>query len=318
MRNFFILILLFAGSLGAQDYVIVLHGGAGNGLSEELLTSAEQEAYRQSMGKALQLAAQCLDSGGTALDAVERVIIFLEDDSLFNAGRGAVLNWEGRASLDASIMDGQNRQAGAVAGLQSTKNPISAARAVLDSSPHVLLSGAGADAFAEELGLTLVPSDYFITRKSLRQWHRLRQSKPKPRKWGTVGCAILDGKGNLAAGTSTGGMLGKQHGRIGDSPLIGAGTYADNRTVAISCTGHGEYFIRLALAFNVHALHLYGGLSAQDAADRAIEELTDLGGFGGLIGVSKEGEVLMSFNTKGMLRGYLRQNQAPVLSIFAP
>lgn len=295
-------------------YVIAIHGGAGT-LTAENTSPELQEAYSASLLAALNKGKDILFAGGSALDAVEQVIRLLEDDSLFNAGKGAVLNARGKAELDASIMEGSGLNAGAVAGVSHIRNPISAARAVMEKSKHVMLSGAGAELFAGSVGISLVDTSYFLTRRVLdRYGERVREAD----KHGTVGCVALDKQGNLAAGTSTGGMMMKEYGRIGDSPVIGAGTYADNNTCAISCTGHGEYFIRYAVAHDISALMQYGGLSLEAAADSVIlGKLKHAGGAGGVICIDKDGNYHFSFNTPGMLRAVAREGEEAKVLLFA-
>jgi beta-aspartyl-peptidase (threonine type) len=281
-------------------WAIVVHGGAG-ALREEVLDASLDSQYRVSLTLALHAGKAILQKGGSSLDAVETVIRNLEDNPLFNAGKGAAFTHEGRNELDASIMEGSTLQAGAVAAVTDIKNPITAARAVMMNSPHVLLSGAGASDFAREQGLEIVAPEYFHTD---RKWNDL-QGILKKEKLGTVGCVALDMQGNLAAGTSTGGMANKRYNRIGDSPIIGAGTYASNATCALSCTGHGEYFIRYAVAHDISALMEYKGLSLQRAADTVIMvKLVKAGGKGGVIGVDSRGHIAMCFNTEGMFRAY--------------
>ncbi|RMI19351.1 MAG: isoaspartyl peptidase/L-asparaginase, partial [Calditrichaeota bacterium] len=274
-------------------------------------------------------------NGGSSLDAVEQTIRVLEDSPLFNAGKGAVFTNAGTNELDASIMDGATLQAGAVAGVKRVKNPISLARLVMEKSPHVMLAGDGADAFAKENGLELVDPHYFYTEQRYQQWQRVLQREKEKQQsqsraapdaasseadeppLGTVGVVALDKQGNLAAGTSTGGMTNKRWGRVGDSPIIGAGTYADNRTCAVSCTGHGEYFIRLNVAHDISALMAYKGLSVQEAAEEVIlKKLTQLGGTGGVIAIDRNGNIAMPFNTSGMYRGYWLEGGEPVVKIY--
>ena len=294
------------------NYVIVVHGGAGVWRKE--LTAERERACRDGISEALRAAESVLKTNGTSLDAVEAAVRVLEDSPMFNAGKGAVLTSEGAAELDASIMEGLKHRAGAVAGVRRIKNPISAARLVMEKSPHVLLAGDGAEKFAKEQGVKLVSPSYFITPFRKEQWKRVReQAKKKARAAaeahdaiGTVGAVVLDRHGNLAAATSTGGMVNKKFGRVGDSPIIGAGTYADNATCAVSGTGHGEYFIRAAVAHNTSALMKYKGLKLVDASAQALKAVADLGGTGGLIAVDRAGNVAMPFNTEGMFRGVLR------------
>jgi L-asparaginase / beta-aspartyl-peptidase len=287
-------------SVIGQNWAIVIHGGAGT-LKPGAMQPELEKQYRIALARALNTGKKILQEGGSALDAVEQTIRIMEDDSLFNAGRGAVFTHEGRNELDAAIMDGSNLAAGAVATVTDIKNPITAARTVMTKSPHVMLSGAGASEFAREQGLEIVSPDYFFTR---RRWDDLQEILKKEMK-GTVGCCALDRKGNLAAGTSTGGMDNKRYNRIGDTPIIGAGTYANNATCAISATGHGEYFIRYTVAHDISALMEYKGLTLQEAADLVIQDkLVHAGGSGGIIGVDHDGHVVMSFNSSGMFRGF--------------
>jgi L-asparaginase / beta-aspartyl-peptidase len=284
----------------SQAWAIVIHGGAGPMTKENLDTSLERQ-YRESLKTALNTGKKILEEGGTALDAVEMTIRVMEDNPLFNAGKGAVFTHEGKNEMDASIMDGSNLAAGAVAVVTNIKNPISAARMVMTRSPHVLLTGAGASQFAKEQGLELVPPSYFYTQ---RRWNDLQEILKKEKN-GTVGCCARDRQGNLAAGTSTGGMDNKRYNRIGDTPIIGAGTYASNSTCAISATGHGEYFIRWTVAHDISALMEYKGMSIQDAADLVVnKKLVKAGGSGGVIGLDRKGNVAMKFNSEGMFRAF--------------
>ena len=316
-------LLFFSLSLNAQtSYSIIIHGGAGNGLTPTNYSQVQQAAFHKSLNKALELGDSALNAGAEALNVVSLVIQHLENDSLFNAGKGAVLTYEGKASLDASIMDGKSGAAGAVAGLSCIKNPITAALAVLEHSPHVLLSGAGADNFSIELGLDKVNPSYFITDRILKAHRRLQGKQGsldslRDDKMGTVGCVVRDSKGNIAAGTSTGGMMHKRYGRIGDSPIIGAGTYASNKTLGLSCTGHGEYFIRHAVAYQVSARYDFQGISSQEAANKVIHEVLRPGaGDGGLIGIDREGNFIIAFNTAGMLRGFKQEGGEAQTFIF--
>ena len=283
-----------------QEWAIVIHGGAG-GMTKENLTPDLDKEYRASLQVALTAGKKILSEGGSALDAVEQTIRTMEDNPLFNAGKGAVFTHEGRNELDAAIMDGSNLGAGAVAGVTDIKNPISAARKVMINSPHVMLSGAGASQFAKEQGLEIVPSSYFYTNKRFNELQELL----KKEKFGTVGCCALDKNGNLAAGTSTGGMANKRYNRIGDSPIIGAGTYANNSTCAVSGTGHGEYFIRWTVAHDISALMEYKGLNLKEASELVVnDKLVKAGGSGGVICVDKSGNISMPFNSSGMFRGF--------------
>lgn len=295
----------------APKFGIVIHGGAGV-IKKENMTDSLQKAYEAKLEEAINLGHKILSEGGTALEAVKETINVMENSPLFNSGKGAVLNADGIAELDASVMDGKTKNAGAVSGVQHIKNPINLALKVMNESDHVMLSAMGAEEFAKLHGLEFVENSYFITE---RRRKALESSKAREQgvssnefylsneKYGTVGCAALDKDGNLAAGTSTGGMTNKKYGRIGDSPIIGAGTYANNKTCAISATGHGEYFIRGVVAHDISAMMEYQGISLEKAAQRVIQnKLTELGGTGGIIGIDKKGNVVMEFNTPGMFR----------------
>jgi beta-aspartyl-peptidase (threonine type) len=317
----FLMVLLSLLSLHfsrAQDppaYAIVIHGGAGN-ISPRFIPPDRAEAISSKLTEVLEKGISILDSGGTSLDAVEAVIRIMEDTPLFNAGKGAVFTHEGKNELDASIMEGKTMMAGAVAGIGDIKNPISAARIVMEKSPHVLLSGAGASRFASAHGAELVDSNYFHTEE---RWKQLQQQLKKAavEKYGTVGCVALDRYGNLAAGTSTGGMTNKRFGRIGDAPIIGAGTYANNNSCAVSATGHGEFFIRYTVAHDISAMMQYSDLSVQDAAHRVIhKKLKDAEGAGGVICVDKQGNIAMEFNTTGMLRAYATADGKKEVRVF--
>lgn len=277
-------------------YAIAIHGGAGNFTPGDI-TEKSKLAHKKALFEALETGKSMLGDGKSATDVVVSVIAMLENNPLFNAGKGAVLTHEGKAELDASVMRGKDRNAGAVAGVRTIKNPIKAARLVMDSSAHVMLSGSGAEQFSRLMNLEQVNNRYFITEKAKK---RLAATH---KKHGTVGCAVLDKHGNLAAGTSTGGMNNKKYGRIGDSPIIGAGTWADNHSCAISCTGWGEYFIRLGIAHEISALMRYKGFDIQSSAEQVIQKsLKQMGGYGGIIGVDAFGNVAVSFNTSGMFR----------------
>jgi L-asparaginase / beta-aspartyl-peptidase len=287
-------------SLPKQEWAIVLHGGAG-GIARENITPEMDKEYRASLLVAINAGKKILTQGGSALDAVEQTIRIMEDNPLFNAGKGAVFTHEGRNELDAAIMDGSNLAAGAVAGVTDIKNPITAARRVMTNSPHVLLTGTGASQFAKEQGLDIVPPSYFYTEKRFNELQEIL----KKEKNGTVGCCALDKNGNLAAGTSTGGMANKRYNRVGDSPIIGAGTYANNNTCAVSATGHGEYFIRWTVAHDISALMEYKGLTLREASELVVnEKLVKAGGSGGVICLDKSGNISMPFNSTGMFRGF--------------
>jgi len=280
----------------------------------ESLPSLEQEKYRQALDSALDTGLTILKEGGSSMDAVESVIRYLEDNPLFNAGRGAVFTAEGKNELDASIMDGNTLKAGAVAGVTDIRHPISAARAVMEHSPHVMLAGAGASAFAREQGIEMVDPSFFFTPGRYKALEEARAGDGH----GTVGCVALDMKGNLCAGTSTGGMTNKRYGRIGDSPVIGAGTYANNNTCGVSGTGHGEYFMRWVVAYDISALMEYRGMGVEDAARYVIgEKLRNAGGQGGVICLDRNGHVAMVTNTSGMFRAYGNSAGERTVAIFA-
>ncbi|MCX6150653.1 MAG: isoaspartyl peptidase/L-asparaginase [Ignavibacteriales bacterium] len=298
---------------------LVIHGGAGT-ITKASMPTEEEEAYKSKLKEALFAGYEILKNNGNSLDAVESAIKILEDSPLFNAGKGAVFNSKGKNELDAAIMDGSNLKAGAVAGVLKVKNPISLARLVMEKSTQVLLTGDGAEEFAISQGIELVPEDYFFTEKRWQQLQKAREGEKKdsiPKfnninadfKFGTVGAVALDKSGNLAAGTSTGGMTNKKYGRVGDSPIIGAGTYANNKTCAISCTGHGEFFIRNVVASDISARMEYSHSSLKDAAEEVInKKLVELGAKGGLIALDKNGNFVMPFNTEGMYRGFIKDD----------
>jgi L-asparaginase / beta-aspartyl-peptidase len=285
---------------------LAIHGGAGV-LERYSLTPEMERAYRASLQAALDAGTAVLKSGGSALDAITAVIVRLEDDPKFNAGKGAVYTWDETHELDASIMEGGTRAAGAVAGVTTVRNPILLARKVMEESPHVMLAGRGAEQFAKEKGLAVVPNSYFDTAERKRALERLKAEKLSALdvdiKFGTVGAVALDTKGNLAAGTSTGGMTGKRWSRIGDAPIIGAGTYAENGTCAVSATGWGEFFIRVGVARTICARMAMKGESAQAAADATIADVAKLGGDGGVIVVGANGDAVFSMESSGMYRG---------------
>ena len=308
------LLLLIAMTAQAKPIAIVIHGGAGK-IDRDALTPERERLYHSTLEQSLRAGHAILARGGSALDAVEAAIVVMEDAPVFNAGKGSVFTAEGKNELDASIMDGRALQAGAVGGVTTVKNPIRAARAVMEKSPHVLFTNKGAEKFAADHGLEIVDPKYFFTErrwKQIQKWRKQQEAKPQASAepdqhadyFGTVGCVALDAQGNLAAGTSTGGMTGKRFGRIGDSPIIGAGTYADNRTAGISCTGHGEYFIRHAVAHDISARIAYIKESLAKAATDVVHTvLKQAGGSGGIIGIDAQGNVVMEFNTNAMTRG---------------
>ncbi|MCX6253904.1 MAG: isoaspartyl peptidase/L-asparaginase [Bacteroidia bacterium] len=279
---------------------MVIHGGAGV-ITRDKMTPEMDKVYRGALSVAMNRGKEILRNGGSALDAVEMTIRIMEDNPLFNAGKGAVFTHEGKNELDAAIMDGSNLAAGSVACVTDIKNPITAAKHVMTNSGHVMLTGAGASQFAKEQGLEIVPPSYFYTDKRYNELQEIL----KREKNGTVGCCALDKNGNLAAGTSTGGMSNKRYNRVGDSPIIGAGTYANNNTCAVSATGHGEYFIRWTVAHDISALMEYKGLSLKEASELVVnDKLVKAGGSGGVICVDKAGNISMPFNSEGMFRGY--------------
>ena len=306
-------------SNAAPRYVMVMHGGAGTILKKNM-TPEKEKAYIDALTQALKAGYEKIVAGKSSLDAVEAAIHILEDNPLFNAGKGAVFTHDGRNEMDAAIMNGKTMEAGSVAGVTNIKNPISAARAVMEKSEHVMLAGPGAEKFAKEAGLEIVSPKYFYTKerwKNLQDAIRADSMKGKVSrneqfdkkgtinidyKFGTVGAVALDNAGNLAAGTSTGGMTNKKYGRIGDAPIIGAGTYANN-TVGVSCTGWGEFYIRNVVAYDLAALMDYAGLSIVEAGKKVIKKVGDMGGDGGLIALDKNGNYTMPFNTEGMYRG---------------
>jgi len=312
------------------NWVLVIHGGAGGGPQGSLSAGKEQQ-YKDNLTEALETGANILAEGGSSLDAVEAVVRFMEDCPLFNAGKGAVYNDEGVAELDASIMDGSTLQAGAVAGVKTIRHPVTAARMVMTKTRHVLLIGNGAEAFAKSQGLEIVDPSWFLTPERTEQYIRIKKNQqekkeekfpaekqnPEDKDHGTVGAVALDQQGNLAAATSTGGLMFKMKGRVGDTPIIGAGTYANNATCAVSCTGTGEYFIRNSIAFDVSALMEYRGMSLEEAANILIfEKLRSQRGDGGLIAVDRDGNIAMPFNTNAMFRGYAKQDGAKQVMIY--
>jgi beta-aspartyl-peptidase (threonine type) len=289
----------------APRWSIAIHGGAGT-MSRAAMTPAKEAEYRAALDHALKAGEAVLAVGGSALDAVSAVVTTMEDDPHFNAGKGAVFTWEGRNELDAAIMDGRTRAAGAVAGVTTVRNPVKLARAVMEKGPHVMLAREGAEQFARENGLEIVDPQYFYTPERWKQLEEMKAQKLSwydvDRKYGTVGAVAVDSAGHVAAATSTGGMTGKRWGRIGDSPVIGAGTYADDRACAVSATGSGEFFIREGVAHEICARLRFTHDSAQAAADTVMAETGALGGDGGVIVVTPDGQAVFSFNTPGMYR----------------
>lgn len=312
---------------GDRNWALVIHGGAG-GPAKGTMSGEKEEGYLKKLDEALTLGSGILSKGGSSMDAVEAVIRFMENCPLFNAGKGAVLDSDGKAELDASIMDGKTGLAGAVGGVTTIKNPISAARRVMMKTPHVMLVGSGAERFAQEQGLEIVDPSYFITPERWDQWkqgntkHQPRQGPGKSgqgeeKKHGTVGAVALDQQGNLAAATSTGGMGNKMVGRIGDSPIIGAGTFASNKTCAVSATGHGEFFIRNVVAYDLSALMEYRGMTLEKAAGYLImEKLKEQKADGGLIALDRNGNIAMPFNTNAMFRGFVKSDGTRMVAIY--
>lgn len=321
------------------DYALVIHGGAGT-ITPDKLTPELRIEIERDLHAALTAGETVLKNGGAAMDAITSAIMVLENSPHFNAGRGAVFTAKGENELDSSIMDGRTLDAGAVSGVKNIKNPITLARAVMEKSPHVMMQGTGAEAFAETQGIERADNAYFFTDY---RWQQLQDAKALgdapvldhdgsassddqasteartggDYKFGTVGAVALDRHGNLAAGTSTGGMTNKMHGRVGDSPIIGSGTYANNESCAVSATGHGEYFIRATVARNICALMEYAGVSLPEAADRVVmDQLVRMGGDGGIIAVDKDGAMVMTFNTPGMFRGKVSSREAATIGIY--
>ena len=305
--------------MGDNKWTVLVHGGAGRML-RGALSADQDEGARAGLTKALEAGSMLLANGGSAMDAVAAAVMNLEDDVHFNAGRGAVFTYEGINELDASIMEGATRRAGAVAAVRHTRNPVLLARAVMEHSPHVMLSRDGADAFSREQGFEQVEPNYFATPERWRQLEELKANKLNyydiDMKYGTVGAVAVDQDGNVAAATSTGGLTGKRWGRIGDSPIIGAGNYADNRACAVSATGAGEFFIRLGVAHEICARMRMLGEDAKLAADHVITELGQLGGTGGVIVTAPDGTSTFSFNTPGMYRGRASSDGEKYVAIY--
>jgi beta-aspartyl-peptidase (threonine type) len=327
-----------------SEFAIVIHGGAGT-IRKENMTPELEAQYNVKLTEAIKAGHAILKNGGSSMDAVEATIRIMEDSPLFNSGKGAVFTHDGINSLDASFMDGETLNAGAVAGVTTVKNPISLARKVMTDSEHVLLSGAGADAFAkaeQDSTIEIVSNSYFYTENRFNSLQRVLEREKKmmeeesmeekktamremelqdpffkDSKYGTVGCVALDKNGNIAAGTSTGGMTNKKYGRIGDSPIIGSGTYANNATCGVSSTGHGEYFIRAQVAYDISALMEYGGMTLKEATDKVIQDkLVELGGTGGIVALDYLGNVSMEFNTPGMYRATMNDKDELVVGMY--
>jgi beta-aspartyl-peptidase (threonine type) len=346
MRKIFLcfLVLLFCANetLQAQPAIkgdmskitLVIHGGAGT-ITRKNMTPEKEKAYQEALKQALQAGYAVLKKGGTSMDAIEATIHIMEESPLFNAGKGAVFTNDGKNELDASVMDGKTLKAGAVAGVTVVKSPITLARTVMEASEHVMMAGKGAEQFAHERGLEIVDPSYFYTETRFKQLNKAKEEEKvqldhsgdkgsldeniftEGNKFGTVGAVALDAYGNLAAGTSTGGMTNKRWGRIGDAPVIGAGTYANNQTCAVSATGHGEFFIRSVVAYDISALMEYKGISLKQAADEVVmKKLVQRGGEGGIIAVDAKGNVAMPFNSEGMYRGYIKADGNPTVLIY--
>jgi beta-aspartyl-peptidase (threonine type) len=316
-----------------QQYAIAIHGGAGT-ILQSTMTPEKELAYKNGLQDAIEAGESILKSGGSAFDAVESAIIQLENNPLFNAGKGAVFTNTGTHEMDASSMNGKDLMAGAIAGVQGVKNPISLARAVMEQSEHVLLTGNGAMDFAKKVNAPIEKEDYFFVQLRYDQLQQAKQSNSMildhtednpdsyreehgEKKFGTVGCVALDLQGNLAAGTSTGGMTNKKFGRVGDSSIIGAGTYANNNTCAISCTGHGELFIRSVVAYDISCLMEYKNLSLEEACDIVVmDKLVKIGGEGGLIALDAKGNIVLPFNSEGMYRASKKQNEDIFIGIY--
>lgn len=308
-----------------KTFGLVVHGGAGY-IYKGRYSESEENAYKSKLQEAIDTGYAVLQRNGNALDAVEKTIHILEESPLFNAGIGSVMTSEETVELDAAIMDGSNLKAGAVAGIKHIKSPISLARMVMDKSPHVFMIGEGAEKFGIENGMERVENSYFYTEQKLKEIRKIKQEEKKRNqsliykeeyKYGTVGCVALDVQGNLAAGTSTGGMVNKKFGRVGDVPVIGAGTYAKNSTAALSCTGHGEFFIRNVVAHDISSLIEYKNMSLIDAAKELIHnKLMKQKALGGVIGIDAKGNITMEFNTEGMFRGYKLNNGKSFIGMY--
>jgi len=308
-----------------STYTLVIHGGAGTILKKDL-TNELEAAYRKGLDDALKAGYALLEKGKTAVEAVLAATISLENNILFNAGKGSVFGKDGRQEMDASIMDGKKLMAGAVSAVRNVRNPVELAHAIMNKSQHVMLNGNGALEFAKEHGLQIEEDEYFYSAFRYEQWKQMQGSNEvvldhnvviKDKKFGTVGAAAMDIHGNIAAATSTGGMTNKQYGRVGDSPIIGAGTYANNKTCAISCTGHGEPFIRAVTAYDVSCLMEYKGLSLEDAMKVVVhDKLMKIDGEGGMIGVDAKGNTALVFNSEGMYRGVRRSDGQDKIAIY--
>jgi beta-aspartyl-peptidase (threonine type) len=307
-----------------KPFAIAVHGGAGT-ILPHLLTPEKEIAYKGALQSALLAGEKILAANGSSLDAVEAAVKVLEDCPLFNAGKGAVFNAAGGHEMDAAIMSGSDKRCGAVAGVSGVRNPVALARAVMEKTEHVLLIGLGAEAFAKANHFAMEAEDYFFDAFRHEQWlqakaedkMQLDHSENKEKKFGTVGAVAIDRMGNLAAATSTGGMTNKKFGRVGDTPIIGVGTYANNNTCAISCTGHGEYFMKEVVAYDISCLMEYKNCSLEEACEIVVQQkLKAIGGEGGLIAVDKHGNLSLPFNSAGMYRGFVKEGEEPMVAIY--
>jgi beta-aspartyl-peptidase (threonine type) len=307
-----------------RKFALAIHGGAGTILRSSM-TAEKELNYKKALEDAITSGEAILLKGGRSIDAVEAAIRTLEDNPLFNAGKGSVFTNEGKHEMDASLMNGKDLTAGAVAGVQNIKNPISLARGVMDKSEHVFMAGLGAQEFAKKINAEFMPDDYFFVQMRYDQLQQAKESDTmildhtvdKEKKFGTVGCVAIDVHGNMAAGTSTGGMTNKKHGRVGDTPIIGAGTYANNKTCAISCTGHGEFFIRSVVAYDISCLMEYKGLTLKKACDIVVmDKLVKIGGEGGLIALDSKGNIELPFNSEGMYRASKKEGEDLFIGIY--
>lgn len=313
---FFIILALNSCSKNNNHFAIVVHGGAGTILKENM-TDEIEKAYKQKLEEALNIGYSILKQNGTSIEAVEATIKILEDSELFNAGKGSVLSNNEEVEMDASIMTGDNLNAGAVSGIKKIKNPITLARKVMEESEHVFLSGSGAEDFALSKGFKLIDNSNLITNRRLKSLKNIKKRESNDdNKFGTVGCVAIDKNGNITSGTSTGGMTNKKWNRIGDVPIIGAGTYANNNTCGISSTGWGEYFIRNVVAYDISAQIEYNKKSIKNAAKNTLKKVKELGGSGGVIGIDKNLNIIMEFNTEGMYRGYKKDNGDSAIEIY--
>lgn len=309
-----------------KKHAIAIHGGAGT-ILRKLMTPEKEAQYKQGLKNALLIGNEVLNKGGSSLDAVEAAVMSLENFPLFNAGKGAVFTNKGTHEMDASIMEGKNLEAGAVSGISNVQNPVHLAKVIMQKSGHVFLQGADAELFAKTMNLPFQENNYFYTEERYKQWQDVKDTdgyqldhtvlEKGEKKFGTVGAVALDVYGNLAAATSTGGMTNKRFGRVGDSPVIGAGTYANNHTCAISCTGHGEYFLRAVVAYDISCLMEYKSYTLNQACNFVVKDkLVKMGGEGGLIGIDTQGNIELCFNSEGMYRGILRQDEEMYLGIY--